>query len=241
MRRASFLGSSASASLLLLAGSALADPPAPVVVPSGATVVISPGAPGQPAQVSPPTYGQAPPGYAAPGYPSPPPAGYGQPPPGYGQPPPGYGQPPPGYYPAPPAGYYGQPPAGYYAPPGYVMQQPYLQDPSAGKERRSTGMMVGGIALISVGGLVTLVGSFAVIGAGTSKTVTCDVNSCFSTETGGGALGAGLIIGGLVGIAAGIPMLVYGAKKVPIDPAAAAPAAAKWVGAPGGAGWQWKF
>jgi hypothetical protein len=235
MRRASFLGSTAAASLFLVAGTALADPPAPIVVPPGATVVISPGAapqqvpPGQP----PPGYGQAPPGYAAPGYPSPPPAGYGQPPPGYGQPPPGYyGQPPAGYAAPgyPPPGY-GQPPPGYYAqgypPPGYVVQQgTYPQDPFAPKERRSTAMMVTGIVLTSVGGLVTLVGSLAVVG----------------DSFGGGSNGAstGFLIGGLVGLGVGIPLLVYGSKKVAVDPAAAA-AAAKWIGAPGGAGWQWKF
>jgi hypothetical protein len=240
MRRASFLGSTAAASLFLVAGTALADPPAPIVVPPGATVVISPGAPPQvqPAQ-PPPGYGQAPPGYAAPGYPSPPPAGYGQPPPGYGQPPPGYyGQPPAGYAAPgyPPPGY-GQPPPGYYyPPPGYAVQ-PGSQEAFAPKERRSTAMMVTGIALVSVGGLVTLVGSFAALG--TSSTTTCDVNSCF-TSNGSGALGTGLIVGGLVGIAVGIPLLVYGSKKVAVDPTAAA-AAAKWIGAPGGAGWQWKF
>ena len=209
-------------------------------------MVISPGAQQQP----PPGYGQPPPGYAAPGQPppgyGPPPPGYGPPPPGFGQPPPGYGQPPPGYYAPgyPPPGY-GPPPPGYYAPgyppPGYVMAPgAYPQEAFPQKERRSTGMMVSGIVLTSLGGLVTLVGSLVAVSSG-STTVTCDDTGCFSTRNDSTELGTGLIVGGLVSIAVGIPLIVYGSKKVPIDPAAAAPAAAKWIGAPGGAGWQWKF
>jgi hypothetical protein len=49
------------------------------------------------------------------------------------------------------------------------------------------------------------------------------------------------MLGGLVGIAVGVPLLVYGAKKVPVNPAAAATATSKWVGSPGGAGWAWTF
>jgi len=99
--------------------------------------------------------------------------------------------------------------------------------------------MVTGIVLTSVGGLVILAGSLAVVGS-TSTNFTCEGDVCSSTS-GSPAVGTGMIIGGLVGIALGIPLLVYGAKKVPIDPAASAPAAATWVGAPGGAGWQWKL
>ncbi|MEP7119508.1 MAG: hypothetical protein ABJE95_01305 [Byssovorax sp.] len=226
MRTASILGLGATASLFLAGNLCFADPPpaagAPMVVPPGATVVIAPG-------------GAAPQAYPPPGY-GPPPPGYGQPPPGYGQPPPGYGQPPPGY--GAPPGYYGAPPPGYmYAPPPGYAYAP--QADIVPKERRSVGMMVGGSVLIGVGGLVALIGSFATISASNSNFV-CNGDVCTSSR-GGGAVGVGMLVGGLVGVAIGIPLLVYGAKKVPVNPAAAAPTAAKFIGAPGGAGWQWKF
>jgi hypothetical protein len=50
-----------------------------------------------------------------------------------------------------------------------------------------------------------------------------------------------VLIGGAVALAVGIPLLIYGAKKVPVRPEATALAAPAWVGAPGGAGWSWQF
>lgn len=241
MRIASILGVGAAASFFLASGSALADPPpaggAPVIVQPGATVVIQPN-------------GAVTQGYPQPG-PGQPPPGYGQPPPGYGQPPPGYGQPPPGYGP-PPAGY-GQPPAGYgyypppgygYAPPppGYMYAPQQAMEPPVPKQRRSAGMMTGGIVLISAGGLATVIGAIVALNA--SSQCTFDFTGTCTRNTGAETGGYGLMIGGLVGVAIGIPLLVYGSKKVPIK-ADGAPEAAlaipKWVGAPGGAGWQWKF
>jgi hypothetical protein len=168
---------------------------------------------------------QPPPAAAPPGY-APPPPGYA-PPPAYGQlPPPGYA-PPPGYGP-PPGAYYGPPPV-YYGPPPYV--------PRA-TERQSVGAMVAGIVLTSIGG-VLLIGA----ATGASLEATCDVGfqSCTDNFTG---VAVGLVIGGVVGLAAGIPLLIYGARRVPISATSGPPQARAlpaWVGAPGGTGWAWRF
>jgi hypothetical protein len=59
----------------------------------------------------------------------------------------------------------------------------------------------------------------------------CDgTGNCHSN----GGFAAGISLGGVVGIAGGVALIVWGAWRVP-DRAAA------WVGAPGGAGWQWRF
>jgi hypothetical protein len=123
-----------------------------------------------------------------------------------------------------------------YAP----QQQP--MEPPVPKQRRSSGMMTGGIVLISAGGLATIIGAFVALNA--SNQCTFDFTGNCTRNSGAEAGGYGLMVGGLVAVAVGIPLLVYGSKKIPIK-ADGAPEAAlaipKWVGAPGGAGWQWKF
>lgn len=105
-------------------------------------------------------------------------------------------------------------------------------------ERRSTGMMVGGIVLLSAGGLAMVIGSSLAL---TSST-TCNFDGFGCSSSGDSeAAGYGVLIGGAVALAVGIPLLIYGAKKVPAQPEATAVAAPAWVGAPGGAGWRWKF
>jgi hypothetical protein len=234
MRTASMLGFGTTASLFLASSLCFADPPpppvagAPMVVPPGSTVVIAPN-------------GAATQAYPPPGYGQPPP-GYGQPPPGYGQPPPGYGQPPPGY--GAPPGYYGAPPPGYaYAPPpGYMYAPQQPTQPLVQKERRSSGMMTGGIVVLSAGGLAMAIGGVMVAGASSHCTFNFDSPNFCTTDTSTQTTGYGILIGGIIGVAVGIPLLVYGAKKVPVKVDGAPEAAtAKWVGAPGGAGWQWKF
>jgi hypothetical protein len=157
-----------------------------------------------------------------------------QPPPGYGEPPPGYSPPPPGYG-APPG--YGQPAYGQpaYGQPGYGQPQfyyapPSLMGPPPRMERRSKGMMIGGIVLLGVGGLSGIVGAlvYAVASApthscgastttgGSGYSYTYDWNLC--TDKGGQTAGAALMIAGLAGIGVGIPLTIIGAKKVPVDP-----------------------
>ena len=105
-------------------------------------------------------------------------------------------------------------------------------------ERRSTGMMVGGIVLLSAGGLAMVIGSSVALTSSTG----CTFNGFCSSGEGSQAVGYGVLIGGAVALAVGIPMLIYGAKKVPARPeAATALAAPAWIGAPGGAGWSWQF
>jgi hypothetical protein len=116
----------------------------------------------------------------------------------------------------------------YYGPPPYV--------PRA-TERRSVGAMVGGIVLVSVGG-VMLVG--AAIGADVAAT-DCAFDNCTSSFPGAAV---GFLVGGLVAIAVGIPLLIYGARRVPVGPSSDPPQAnaiPAWVGAPGRAGWVWHF
>jgi hypothetical protein len=175
----------------------------------------------------PPGYGPPPPGYA------PPPAGYAPPPgyapaPGYAPPgyapPPGYG-PPPGYAPAP--GY--APPPGYGPPPGYYGPQQVAPQ----MERRSGGALAGGIVLVSLGAVSSLVGAVLL-----SSSETCsylysgtnnNVTGCAHDKR---TSGIALTVAGLAGIGVGIPLIVWGAKRVPVGggPAVASNAAVLRVG-----------
>ena len=87
-------------------------------------------------------------------------------------------------------------------------------------KRRSTGMMVGGIVLVSAGALAGTLGSYLLL-SDQSEYCSCPDGGycpCPSTEENGGPIA--LVIGGLIAIGGGIPLLVIGARKVPvIDPA----------------------
>jgi hypothetical protein len=104
-------------------------------------------------------------------------------------------------------------------------------------ERRSSGMMTGGIVLISAGGLGIIIGSTVALSAGSSCTF--DFTGSCTRDTSAQTAGYGAMIGGIISLAVGIPLLVYGAKKVPAR--GDVPPRAAWVGAPAGQGWQWKF
>ncbi|AKT43495.1 hypothetical protein [Chondromyces crocatus] len=176
----------------------------------------------------PPAQGHPPPGV---GYPPP---GYGQPPPGYGYPPPGYGYPPPGYG-YPPQGY-GYPPPGYGYPPGYGPNAPPPGDAPISMKRRSVGMMVGGIVLSSVGAVLTTLGTAMSLSSNSYDCPPCVYEGpCPSCEESSPPAGPiVLIVGGLLAVGGGIPLIVYGAKRVPvIDGDAEAPEAALLLG-PGG-------
>lgn len=184
-----------------------------------AAALTAPGAARASDPTPPPNYGAPPrawPG-AQPGYPPPGAGPYGH----YGQP----GYPPPGYYPPyayPPPGY------GYY---GYG--QPYTPVP---KERRSLTAMVTGIVLTSVGGV------FGVTGVAVASTdhVVCggnaDVYDCSNETPVGGII---MAVAGFIGVAVGIPLIVYGAKEVPV--VQTTPMAQRWLGEPAKNGWQWRF
>jgi hypothetical protein len=105
-------------------------------------------------------------------------------------------------------------------------------------ERQSVGAMVAGIVLTSIGG-VLLIGA----ATGASLETSCDLNTGNCTNSFGG-VAIGLVIGGVVGLAAGIPLLIYGARRVPVTQTSAPPQAhafPAWAGAPGGTGWVWRF
>jgi hypothetical protein len=66
---------------------------------------------------------------------------------------------------------------------------------------------------------------FRCAGSGNSNGMPCDQHT---PEV------VGLSLGGVAALALGIPLLVYGAKKVPVGTPA-------WAGAPGGPGWRWRL
>ncbi len=168
----------------------------------------------------------------------PPPPGQAAPPPGYGEPPPGYAPAPPGYAPAPPG--YGPPgyPQPGYGQPQFYYPPPSLMGPPPRMERRSKGMMAGGIVLIGVGGLSLITGLavYAIGGVGSFKSCSStsgnysynyNYNDCgWTADKGTQAAGVALMVLGVAGLGVGIPLTVIGAKKVPVDPQAGEPPAA---------------
>ncbi len=182
-------------------------PPASAVTPPRA----APAPPGLAwmAQGAPPT-GSLPPGYAPPGYAPP---GYATPgavPPGYATP--GYA--PPGY--APP----GDPASGYYPSP-YAMapRSSYILPESLPRQRRDTGLFVGGVLAVAGGMAAALVGAYLVSSAAGAIDIYCDTPSfpcAHKTDavrlTGGAIMMAG---GAALGIA-GIPMWLVGSQYVTV-------------------------
>ena len=107
-------------------------------------------------------------------------------------------------------------------------------------ERRSTAAMVSGIVLTSLGGAsVIYVGMAAMSGCSEPDTSTT------GPSTGGGNcehhdnIVRGTLIGGAVAVAIGIPLLIYGAKRVPAESTQGAIPLPKWAGAPSATGWGW--
>ena len=112
--------------------------------------------------------------------------------------------------------------------------------PPAVMERRSTAAMVSGIVLTSAGGLSILYVGFAAMG-GCSE----PEPSTTGPSAGGGNcerhdnIVRGTLIGGAVALAVGIPLLIYGAKRVPAESPQGSLPLPKWAGAPSAAGWGW--
>jgi hypothetical protein len=102
-------------------------------------------------------------------------------------------------------------------------------------ERNSIAMMVGGIVL-TAGGVFTL-GMGALVYAG-AKSIQCDcIGPCDCRDEKGEIGGIVLMAGGVAGLAVGIPLIVLGARKVPVEPG---PEAAVLIG-PGSAGLRCRF
>jgi hypothetical protein len=152
------------------------------------------------------------------------------------------------------------------APPGYGAPDqgaiPFERQPVYPPEMRSrsTGMIAGGVILMSFG-LIGLAAGSAFVGA--HEPTQTSVNSCFDCnfDSGGGgvntgptvvlkpgfkAAGIATLVGSVAAIGVSIPLLVIGSKKVPyVDDASPAARAAKWtpslhVGA-GAAALTWQF
>lgn len=90
------------------------------------------------------------------------------------------------------------------------------RDPSIGKEMRSSGMVAAGAVLISLGATALPIGSFMSANAG--EDCTSDIRGSFTCKPSGERLsGIGVLVAGAGGLAVGIPLLVLGAQKVPIE------------------------
>jgi hypothetical protein len=102
-------------------------------------------------------------------------------------------------------------------------------------ERRSVGAMAGGIAGISAGGILLFSTVFVLL----SPSCTVGSNGFTQCSTNVGAL-IGVTVAGFASLALGIPLLVYGAKKVPAGTSTSDStlqgALPQWAGAPVGAG-----
>ena len=103
---------------------------------------------------------------------------------------------PPGYYPPPPA--HAQP----------YGQQPHGVPPLRATQRFSTPMMTTGLVLTSLGALVLAAGTLAWV---TKEGVVCDTGSC-----GGHGADTVVMVAGAVATLAGIPLIVLGARRVPV-------------------------
>jgi hypothetical protein len=100
--------------------------------------------------------------------------------------------------------------------------------PPPAMERRSTPAMVSGIVLTSAAGLSIFYLGFAAMG---DCGANCERNANVTRGT---------LIGGAVALAVGIPLLIYGAKRVPADSSrGSSMPLPKWAGAPSATGWGW--
>jgi hypothetical protein len=106
------------------------------------------------------------------------------------------------------------------------VQEPAVA-PSEPEERRSVPLMATGIALTSVGAL-----GFSFLGA--TAMGDC-VDDCKTRDN----IARATVIGAVVALAVGIPLLVYGAKRVPATSERSQGPLPKWAGAPSAAGWGW--
>ena len=91
------------------------------------------------------------------------------------------------------------------------------RDPAVGKEMRSSGMVVSGIALISVGATMMPIGSVVSASARQDCNFNNFGNSQSCVPSSGRLFGIGVLIAGAGGLVIGIPLLVLGAQKVPIE------------------------
>jgi hypothetical protein len=102
---------------------------------------------------------------------------------------------------------------------------------------RSPAAVVAGAISLGVGSVLLFVGLGLALASDSCPT---EDPRCVGSPGAWVGLGAA---GGVL-IAVGIPLLVYGAKRVPVDSTAAAALPRplpKWAGMPAGHGWRWEF
>lgn len=155
----------------------------------------------------------------------PPAAGTGQAPAGYGTQPPATGtaQPPPAGGTPPAAGYGAQPPPGYDAPPPPPGPGGYAQPGSSGlapppameMERRSVGLMVGGIIGAGVGGLATIGGIIGTVVSTNDSSTACVIYDDCDESPEPAAIG--VLIGGAVFLITGLVFTFIGGAQVPVE------------------------
>lgn len=106
---------------------------------------------------------------------------------------------------------------------------PAAADPPApATQMRSQGMVAGGVVLTVAGAAAATLGAVRF----TSATLCTDV--CANPQ-GNQVVGAVVLGAGLAVLAGGITLLVIGNQRVPV------PSSQSAFGAPGGAGWMWRF
>ena len=90
------------------------------------------------------------------------------------------------------------------------------RDPSVGKETRSTAMVVTGAVLVSVAATMLPIGSVISSSAGQDCTSDPTGNTVCVPST-GRITGIGVLVAAAGGLAVGIPLMVVGAQKVPVE------------------------
>jgi hypothetical protein len=91
------------------------------------------------------------------------------------------------------------------------------RDPSLGKETRSTAMVVTGSVLISVAATMLPIGSVIAASAGQDCVSDATGVNVVCTPSTGNLSGIGVLAAAAGGLAVGIPLVVLGAQKVPVE------------------------
>lgn len=97
----------------------------------------------------------------------------------------------------------------------------YAAPSGKAEKRRSTGMMVGGIVVLGVGS-VSLLAGVVTVAAAQNATYRCNyddyTDSChFETDEGAQAAGIVMMVVGGAAVAVGLPLLLVGVSKVPVE------------------------
>lgn len=111
------------------------------------------------------------------------------------------------------------------------------RDPSVGKETRSGAMVVTGAVVISVAATMLPIGSIMASAGGQDCTSDPTGSILTCTPSAVNRSGLGVLVAAAGGLAIGIPLVVLGAQKVPIE----IPRRAAVTLAPGGAALRYDF